>query len=111
MVKEAKTVYKVIKFVKLGSGDFTLLEVQPLTGRTHQIRVHLASIGHPVVGDTLYSKKRVPAGIERMFLHAESIELTLPNGSRTKIEADLPHTLKTFLEIKLGDNSELDSLQ
>jgi len=123
MVKEAKTLYRVKKYVVLrppprrgrqaqdNKVPGTLLEVEPLTGRTHQIRVHLASIGHPVVGDTLYSKKRAPAGIERMFLHAESIELTLPNGSRTKIEADLPRTLKTFLEIKLGDNSELDSLQ
>lgn len=93
MVKEAITVYKVVKFVKLKDQTFTLLEVQPLTGRTHQIRAHLASIGHPVVGDMLYGRKPAPAGITRQFLHAESLELTLPSGSRIKISADLPPEL------------------
>jgi 23S rRNA pseudouridine1911/1915/1917 synthase len=98
MVKEAKTVYKVIKFIKLKDEDLTLLEVEPLTGRTHQIRAHLASIGHPVVGDTLYGKKPAPVGLARQFLHAESLELTLPSGSRIKIVADLPEDLGKFLE-------------
>ncbi|KKU92015.1 MAG: Pseudouridine synthase [Parcubacteria group bacterium GW2011_GWA1_48_11b] len=64
-----------------------------MTGRTHQIRVHLASIGHPIVGDNLYGKKPAPAGLSRMFLHAESLELTLPTGSRLRISADLPPEL------------------
>lgn len=120
MVKEATTVYKVIKYVTLRPpqmrgkqaqdnkvAEATLLEVQPLTGRTHQIRVHLASIGHPVVGDTLYSKRPVPPEIGRMFLHAESIELTLPNGSRIKITADLPPELnpEKLSPADLGQNN------
>lgn len=96
MVKEAKTSYKVIKFVKSDDAEFTLLEVEPLTGRTHQIRVHLASIGHPIAGDTLYTKRAAPNGLTRMFLHAESIELTLPSGGRIKLSAELP------LELDLG---------
>ncbi len=93
MIKEAKTAYRVKKYI----GEYTLLEVEPLTGRTHQIRAHLASIGHPVVGDRLYGRKAAPAGLTRMFLHAESLELTLPNGSRTKFTADLPPDLNPEL--------------
>lgn len=94
IVKEAKTIYRVKKYLN----GFTLLEVEPLTGRTHQIRVHLASIGHPIVGDTLYSRRPVPAGLKRQFLHAESIELTLPSGSRLKITADPAPALQTYLK-------------
>lgn len=89
MVKEAKTVYRVKRYFD----GFTLLEVEPLTGRTHQIRVHLASIGHPIAGDTLYTKRLAPNGLTRMFLHAESIELTLPSGARIKLSAELPPEL------------------
>lgn len=94
MVKEAITSYKVIKFIRSKAGEFTLLEVEPKTGRTHQIRVHLASIGHPIVGDAIYGKNRpMPAGLKRQFLHADSIEFTLPNNSRLKVSADLPPEL------------------
>lgn len=89
MVKEAKTAYRVKQYFD----GFTLLEVEPLTGRTHQIRVHLASIGHPIAGDTLYTKRPAPNGLTRMFLHAESIELTLPSGGRVKLSAGLPPEL------------------
>lgn len=106
MVKEAKTVYKVIKFIKSGNADFTLLEVRPLTGRTHQIRVHLASIGHPVVGDKLYGRKIIPENLTRQFLHAEAIELTLPNGQRLKVAADLPKDLSDFLKALPASDSK-----
>lgn len=70
---------------------FTLLEVEPKTGRTHQIRVHLLAVHHPVVGDTLYAPKRPMAlGFERTALHARSIEFTTVGGARIKIEAPLP---------------------
>ena len=66
----------------------------PKTGRTHQIRIHLASIGYPIVGDKLYGKKNNPWQLERQFLHAESVEFSLKTGERIKIEADLPDDLK-----------------
>lgn len=97
MIKEAKTAYKVLKFIKLKDQDFTLLEVEPLTGRTHQIRVHLASISHPVVGDKLYGKSKV-LKLDRQFLHAASVEFTLPTGGRIKIAADLPEDLRQSAE-------------
>jgi len=93
LVKEAITEYKVKKYFN----GFTFLEVMPLTGRTHQIRVHLASIGHPVVGDRLYGKKGVPEGLTRQFLHAESLEFTPPTGGKIKVSADLPEELERFL--------------
>lgn len=97
MIKEAKTEYKATKFLKLGNNDFTLLEAQPLTGRTHQIRVHFASIGHPIVGDKLYGKRET-LGLDRHFLHAESLEFSSPETGRFKIAADLPEELTTFLK-------------
>ncbi len=94
MIKEAVTRYKLRNYV----GDkYSLLEVEPLTGRTHQIRVHLASIGHPVVGDKLYGKKD-NAGMKRQFLHAESLEFSSLDGKRLKIVADLADDLQEFLK-------------
>jgi len=88
------------------SGKYTLLEVYPKTGRTHQIRIHLKSINHPIVCDKLYSYRRdlakneinCPFGLTRHFLHAQSLELSLPNKSRIKLEADLPDDLKDVLK-------------
>jgi 23S rRNA pseudouridine1911/1915/1917 synthase len=82
----------------------SLLEVKPKTGRTHQIRVHLASIGHPVVGDVLYgrgerraaSRKGIPLAANcsplapRLMLHALSVEFSTPDGRRMRIEAEPP---------------------
>ena len=84
MVKEAITEYQVERVI----GEYSLLKVKPLTGRTHQIRVHLASIGHPIVGDRLYGSKNKT--IERQLLHAESLEVTAPDGSRINIAAEPP---------------------
>lgn len=97
MIKEAVTEYRVKKILKLKDRDFTLVELIPRTGRTHQLRIHLASIGHPVVGDSLYGPKTNPLGLTRQFLHAESVEFSLPNGSRIKIEADLPEELQNVI--------------
>lgn len=74
--KEAITQYKVIKEFK----DYTLLEARPKTGRLHQIRVHLAHLGHPIAGDTKYGIKRLPVlpGLNRQFLHATELKITLP---------------------------------
>jgi 23S rRNA pseudouridine1911/1915/1917 synthase len=104
--KEAITEYKVIDYLKIktqkGGQIFSLLEVSPKTGRTHQIRVHLASIGHPIIGDRLYGgKKSYSAG--RQFLHAQSIEFTDMSGKRMKIEAGLPEDLRGFLQNLVPD--------
>ena len=77
----------------------SLLEIHPLTGRTHQIRVHLSYIGVPVVGDTLYGRRHPSIDIGRFFLHAKSLSLKLP-GDRvpTKFEAPLPEDLSSILD-------------
>ncbi len=61
-------------------GDFTLVEAQPLTGRRHQIRVHLYHLGHPIVGDRRYGQRAIQEHFPRLMLHALSIELPHPNG-------------------------------
>ena len=101
--REARTSYRVIKYIGSLSGRagdvFTLLEVEPKTGRTHQIRVHLASLGHPIVGDKLYGGKVVP----RLFLHATYLEFKHPiKKSKVKFTSPLPRDLEKILA-KLGD--------
>ena len=98
MEKEAITEYKVKKIVKNEEGKvFSLVEVMPKTGRTHQIRIHLASISHPIVGDSLYGSKTNPFNLERQFLHAESLEFPIEEGRMIKIEAELPEDLQNVL--------------
>jgi len=93
--REAETEYKVIKKFK----NYTLLEAYPKTGRTHQIRIHLKSIGHPVVCEKLYAKKpQCPLGLTRHFLHAKSLEFLSPEDTKIKIEAELPADLKSALK-------------
>jgi 23S rRNA pseudouridine1911/1915/1917 synthase len=91
MAKEAVTEYRVIKKYRIGESEqtFALLEVKPQTGRTHQIRVHLASMGHPIVGDRLYGKKNQPPFATRLMLHALSIEFLDKNGDRFEFESKL----------------------
>ncbi len=98
--KEAVTEFKVIKYFK----DYSFLEVYPKTGRTHQIRVHLKSINHPIVGDKLYTQKKPEFEINRIFLHAFSLEFNLKAGQRIRFEVDLPDELVkilNFLEKKI----------
>ncbi len=77
------------------SGDLALVEVRPLTGRTHQVRVHLAHAGFPVVGDALYGSG---GGAPRPFLHASALTLPHPrSGKRLRIEAPLPPDMAAFL--------------
>ncbi len=98
MQKEAITEFRVIKRLEIAGREFSLLEVAPKTGRTHQIRVHLASIGHPVAGDALYGKSgNKLEGLARQFLHAKSIEFNMPSGERVRFEADLPEELRKIL--------------
>lgn len=95
MAKEAVTEYKVLKtFTKENAQKlptvFSLVELYPKTGRTHQLRVHLASIGHPIVGDLLYGPRRQPAWASRLMLHALALEFTAPDGRRVRFEAEPP---------------------
>jgi 23S rRNA pseudouridine1911/1915/1917 synthase len=78
--------------------DFTLLDVYPKTGRMHQIRAHLAAIGHPVAGDRLYAKKKSgEAGLGRQFLHAYFLKFTAPGGKILQFRSELPEDLKRYL--------------
>jgi 23S rRNA pseudouridine1911/1915/1917 synthase len=79
-------------------GDFTYLEAHPLTGRTHQIRIHMAFIGCPIVGDTLYGHRHPTVPIKRHFLHAARLTVLLPgeDAERT-FEAPLPSELEEAL--------------
>ena len=93
--KEAITEYRTAKkFSK-----YTFLDVSPKTGRTHQIRVHLKSIGCPIVGDHVYAPRgwQSPPGLHRLFLHAYKIELETPGRKSMVLECDLPEDLQIFL--------------
>ncbi len=76
---------------------YSLVEAHPETGRTHQIRVHFAAIGHPVAGDALYGAPRRPLGLKRQFLHATAIEFMAPSGKTVKLESPLPAELAAAL--------------
>ena len=79
--------------------DTTLLEVSIETGRTHQIRVHLAFIGHPIVGDHVYGRTRLTEPqLDRQFLHASALAFQLPDGAALRLEAPLPGELQAVLE-------------
>jgi len=87
--KPSITEYEVIK---TGNG-YSLLELRPQTGRTHQLRVHLSHLGHPIIGDTLYGGPEA----DRLYLHAESLELTLPNKKRQTFYVPTPEQFKDLL--------------
>ena len=98
MAKEAITEFEVVKRFSLKNQDLTLLRAYPKTGRTHQIRVHLASICCPVVGDKLYGRKNeLFPELGRQFLHAEAIEFKDSRGKELRFEAPLPKELKKFI--------------
>ena len=109
--REAVSHYQVVRRIDSPYGKFTLAEVKIDTGRTHQIRVHLSSVGHPVVGDTLYGAPRemrphrlkhgtAPAlSLPRNFLHAAQLELAHPrSGAKIALSSALPQELVAFQE-------------
>ncbi|HVP89814.1 MAG TPA: RluA family pseudouridine synthase [Terriglobales bacterium] len=88
--KPSSTEFKVERRLR----GFTLLRVRPLTGRRHQIRVHLYSLGHPIVGDSRYGERALQERYPRLMLHALEIEFALPTGERLKIAAPLPESFR-----------------
>ena len=89
-MRDAETYWTKLGYAALGEAkdqqSFALMEAEPKTGRTHQIRVHFAAIQHPVVGDTLYAPNRPKAlGFERTALHARSIEFDNVAGKQSEV--------------------------
>ncbi|MGE5571965.1 MAG: RluA family pseudouridine synthase [Bacillota bacterium] len=92
--RPAVTHYEVVERLP----GYALLSVHPVTGRTHQIRVHLAHIGHPVVGDPVYGRRKGPGGIAGQALHAASLRLTHPRtGERMRFAAPMPEDMERLL--------------
>lgn len=91
----AVTKYRIIE----RKGDFSVLEVEPVTGRTNQIRIHLKDIGHPIVGESVYAfRKDYKLRFKRVALHAHKIEFKHPaTGERMEFESQLPKDMKDFL--------------
>lgn len=82
--KESETFYKVLK----SDDKHALVELKPTSGRTHQLRVHMKYLEHPIVGDPIYGVEKG----ERLYLHAGSLEITLPGGIRKTFEAKIPES-------------------
>jgi len=95
--RESRTEYQVIQRYS-EPVDCSLLECSLETGRTHQIRVHLSSIGHPLIGDPWYGQRRPTLGMERPFLHAAQLEFDHPgSGERVSFSSDLADDLQSML--------------
>lgn len=93
--KDATTNFRVLERF----GAYTLVECRLMTGRTHQIRVHMAYIGHPVVGDPKYGAKKCPFSIEGQALHSKTLMFTHPRtGERMEFEAPLPEDMQMILD-------------
>ncbi len=93
--REAISEYKTLQTFK----NHSLLEFYPLTGRTHQIRLHCQFLGCPIVGDTVYGKRTPTLSLKRHFLHALRLEIILPNEDRARtFEAPLPQELQSALD-------------
>jgi len=94
--RTAITEYKVLE----NFDKFSLIEAKPRTGRKHQIRAHLAYLGHPIAGDKLYGFKKqiLPEGLCRQFLHASFLKIKLPGGEFKEFFSDLPEDLKKVLK-------------
>jgi len=100
--REAKTRYKVIRYYDIKEEKFSLLELFPETGRTHQIRIHLKYLGHPVVADEFYAGRKTARNdrkwCPRLFLHAKAISFFHPvSGKEVKFDSELAPELKVVL--------------
>lgn len=100
--RRARTKYKILRYCDTGMlGGLSFLELEPLTGRTHQLRVHLAFLGHPIVADLKYCGKRAKKDrhfCPRMFLHAHYLGFVHPRDSRfCQFTSSLPSGLKSAI--------------
>lgn len=91
--KRSITDYRLLKRYK----NFSLLDISIVTGRRHQIRVHLYSIGHPIAGDIRYGEKNIQSGFPRLMLHAGRIEFELRSGKNILLESRLPDSFINYL--------------
>jgi 23S rRNA pseudouridine1911/1915/1917 synthase len=101
--RQANTLFRLLEHLQPAVNPqrlaFSLLEVELLTGRTHQIRVHMAHIRHPVVGDRIYGRRHQPIGCPRQFLHAARLAFAHPvTGAPIDVMAVLPADLRAVLE-------------
>ncbi|NIO47849.1 MAG: RluA family pseudouridine synthase [Candidatus Aminicenantes bacterium] len=93
--KGAETYYSIQKEYK----EFSLLEIKPVTGRTHQIRVHMAASGHPLAGDTRYGRRKSKPSLPRLFLHASCLAFFHPETQeKVEFSSPLPPELERFLD-------------
>ena len=100
--REARTHFRVLERFP----GYTLVEARLETGRTHQIRVHFASLGHPLVGDAVYGRGKESLGVSRQFLHARRLAFALPStGATMTFESPLPTDLQAVLEELRGGQS------
>ena len=104
--RQAVTEYKVLQRFKDYTGAhnalcarYTLIEVEPKTGRKHQIRTHFAHLSHPIAGDKLYGFKKqpLPRDLKRHLLHASYLKIKLPDGETKEFKSELPDDLKLCL--------------
>lgn len=101
--REAVTDWERLKFGEYSGEKFSYLKLKPKTGRMHQLRVHLKSIGYPIVGDVLYAETKIKASnnlnLDRLALHAFSLTILLPKNELKTFEVPVPATLEKAVEI------------
>jgi len=107
--RNAETAYRVVAYYKREVANYTLLELFPKTGRTHQIRIHLKYLGHPIVGDETYAGRKTAKSDRlwspRLFLHASEIEFKHPvTGKKLNFTSQFPKDLVSVID-KLGKTS------
>lgn len=109
--REAETNYKVIKEYVKDKENYSLVALEPKTGRTHQIRIHMKYLHHPLVSDTFYAGRKTARKdlkwCPRLFLHAHNIEFQHPvSKEQVKVTADLPNDLKSVIKLLEKSSTE-----
>lgn len=107
-MRDAETWYELLAY----RSGYSLLEIEPKTGRTHQIRVHFKAINHPIVSDNLYaSEKGLSLGFNRNALHAYSIKFNNCDGKAIEIKSPLPRDFRSAIkDLGIGDIAKINSL-